>query len=169
MTIFFQILHRILVLILFMIIVPLAGTAQHHGYYYSLTEALKEPDKVEYLSLMGISEVPAEIGKFKRLKKLSVYRSRLVRLPPEIMQLDSLREISLTEVQLKEHLPRNIGELQSLKRIYVGSLSSVRFPKRTKKQKYSPRRPDTNLEKWCVYRVSGRTLGCVGAGDIQRV
>ena len=41
--------------------------AQPEGYYSSIEKALKEPEKVVYLDLRGVKEIPSTI---KRLKNL---------------------------------------------------------------------------------------------------
>ena len=104
------------------------------GYYGSLEAAFKEPQKVIYLYLHGVRDLPPSIKKFVNLKKLIIKYGRLQRLPVEIAELKKLDEITLYATRIKEGLPREIATLPQLKRISV-ELNSVRFPKELKERK----------------------------------
>ena len=69
-------------------------------------------------------------------------------LPVEIAELKKLEEISLSEVRIKEGIPREVATMPKLKLIRT-SLTSVRFPKELKARK------DIKLEDQSSYLSNG--------------
>jgi internalin A len=70
------------------------------------------------LSSLGLTSVPAEIGKLSELKSLSLDYNRLSKLPRSLTKLHGLGELSLRGNQLKE-LPEHVG--QNVSSVEVGS------------------------------------------------
>src|SRR5689334_4407050 len=68
-----------------------------HKIYFGLDEALKEPDKVQWISFMsaGIENLPKEIMKFPNLIGLDLSYNNFTTLPSWIGQLKTLKEVSL--------------------------------------------------------------------------
>ena len=120
--------------------------------YYSLTEALKEPDKVQVLDLSNqelteipvdifqltnltvlhleinqLTALPPEIGQLAQLTELHLEGNRLTVLPAEIGQLDQLIDLRLAGNQLTA-LPPEIGQLAQLTKLYLGSNRLANLP-----------------------------------------
>jgi Leucine-rich repeat (LRR) protein len=85
------------------------------GYFTSLQEAMKDPDKVEVLVLRGrkLDSIPAVIFGMKNLVHLDLSRNRIDSLPSEIGNLTALKHLELSGNRL-EFLPEEIGKLSSL-------------------------------------------------------
>ncbi|MCB9234027.1 MAG: leucine-rich repeat domain-containing protein [Bacteroidia bacterium] len=87
-------------------------------WYYSMEEALSEPDKVYKLSLNGqkLKKLPPEIAQLKNLQLLNLGENKFKTLPPEIGQLKNLQFLSLYHNKLK-FVPaelKNLGNLEVL-------------------------------------------------------
>lgn len=95
--------------------------AQKSATFNSLEEALRNPDKVRVLNLGGqkLETLPADIGKFKNLRKLILQGNKLTALPAEIAQLTQLQELDLYNNKLKD-IPLSVASLHTLKRLDVG-------------------------------------------------
>ncbi len=112
---------------------------ENEGRYYELKKALKEPEKVCFLQLTNVSQLPSqisalknlrelhisatnhveklppEIGKLQNLKVLNLmFNGSLKEIPPEIYRLKNLEELLLTNNRLK-NLPNDISALKKLK------------------------------------------------------
>lgn len=83
--------------------------------YYSIEDALVNPDLVYKLSLQEINE-PAELVEFKNIKELSL--SGLTDFPKEILQLRSLEELNLYLHEISV-IPEGIEQLSNLKVLYA--------------------------------------------------
>lgn len=96
--------------------------------YFSLEEALKNPERVYRLELKdkGLTEVPPEIGKLTNLKWLVLSVNQLKRLPPEIGNLQNVEYLSLHRNELTE-LPAEIGKMTGVKilRVFNNRLTSL--------------------------------------------
>jgi hypothetical protein len=82
---------------------------------------------LEELSLggLGMTTLPATIGKLKKLRVLSlVYCESLEELPDSIGDLSELEELSLGYTAL-ESLPRTIGKLRKLKTLTLDGITEV--------------------------------------------
>jgi Leucine-rich repeat (LRR) protein len=69
--------------------------------------------EILYLSGLGLSEVPPEIGKLSNLRQLVLSNNKLSGLAPEIFQLSNLQALILTNNNLT-HLAPEIGNLTQL-------------------------------------------------------
>ena len=90
--------------------------------YTSLSEALKEPEKVYRLALGGkqLTHLPSEIGKLTNLKVLHLWGNKLKELPSEIGKLTHLEDLVLNRNQLTELSPE-IGKLKNLRRLLLSN------------------------------------------------
>lgn len=68
---------------------------------------------VLWLSEMGLTELPPEIGNLTSLKFLHLENNQLSNLPPEIGRLNNLRELRLGYNNFRD-LPQEIGNLHKL-------------------------------------------------------
>lgn len=86
------------------------------GRYYELGKALKEPEKVCFLQLSNVSELPPEIGELRNLKVLNLIFNESLeeKIPIEIYRLKNLKQLLLTNNRLR-NLPRGISALKKLK------------------------------------------------------
>lgn len=105
------------------------ATAQTQGRYHSLSEALKEPEKVVelYLVKQGLFVLPKEIGQFKNLESLVAEHNRISYLPPELLQLEKLKTLDLAHNELRT-LPRDIYKLTRLEKFRVEKNFIERLP-----------------------------------------
>jgi Leucine-rich repeat (LRR) protein len=89
--------------------------AQKTKLYLSLADALKQPEQVYKLSLVGknLKEVPVSIIKFKNLEFLDLRENQLTEIPKNICKLKNLTELRLNDNKIKE-LPKSIGRLTKL-------------------------------------------------------
>lgn len=76
-----------------------------------------------------ITEVPSEIGKLKRLRKLSLNGNRIRTLPPEVGRLEMLEELIVSENQLDEmpHTLATMAMLRILKVINIYTNKPISF------------------------------------------
>lgn len=83
--------------------------------YYSLQNALQNPDQVYKLSLYhnAMLALPSLIKKFDNLQVLDISRNRLKELPEEIGQLKNLQYLNVEDNQLTE-IPASINNLKNL-------------------------------------------------------
>ncbi len=88
--------------------------------YYSIENALQNPDKVYKLSLYhnAMLAIPSCIQKFDNLQVLDVRRNRLSELPEEIGELENLQYLNVEDNQISE-LPENIKNLKNLQVLNV--------------------------------------------------
>lgn len=110
-------------------------------WYYSIEDALKNPDKVyklsitwdklksfpeevfqfvnlQHLDLMDneITSIPNQIGQLKNLQILFLSNNKINSLPEELKQLTHLEDLHLERNRM-ESLPDWIAELKSLKKV----------------------------------------------------
>ena len=102
--------------------------------YYSLEEALKNPEMVYELNLsnQNLTELPPEIGKLTNIMLLEIIDSKLTNLPPEIGKLSNLTYLNLYGNQLTE-LPQDISKLTNL--IFLSLVGNQLTKKEQKKIK----------------------------------
>ncbi|RYH22983.1 leucine-rich repeat domain-containing protein [archaeon] len=65
-------------------------------------------------SFNKIVTIPAELGKLRRLRKISLNNNRIKALPPELGSIEGLEELHLGE-NLIEELPMSLSKLTGLK------------------------------------------------------
>ncbi|MBI9018548.1 MAG: hypothetical protein JEZ07_14945 [Phycisphaerae bacterium] len=76
-----------------------------------MIEKAKEDDATHLdLNLLGLSQLPPEIGQLKSLKSLFLYRNNLTSLPVEISNLNSLEKLYIHDNKIKV-LPEWITEM----------------------------------------------------------
>ena len=99
------------------------------NWYYSLEEAMKEPEKVYKLSLQGskLKEFPMEVLVFKNLQVLNLSENKIKNIPPEIKELKYLQILNLQDNKIRE-VPGEIGSLRNLKVLYLAHNKIVYFP-----------------------------------------
>ena len=107
--------------------------------FTSITEALKDPDKVIKLELRRkhLKQFPKEIFQFKNLQYLDLSKNSIEEIPSEIGQLQNLQILLLSKNEI-ESLPKEIGELKALQYLnlnqndlsslppQIGSLSNLK-------------------------------------------
>lgn len=83
--------------------------------FYSLQEALKNPDEVYKLNLSkkGLKEIPTDIGKLTKLQVLNIRKNKIKSLPEEIGNLKNLQEIDMASNHITL-IPSSIGNLTNL-------------------------------------------------------
>jgi Leucine-rich repeat (LRR) protein len=88
--------------------------------FTSLSEAMKDPDKVIKLELRKkkLKEFPKEIFQFRNLQYLDLSKNSLKEIPAEIAELKNLQILILSKNEL-ETLPKEIGELKMLQYLNV--------------------------------------------------
>lgn len=87
--------------------------------YYSIADALKEPDQVKYLdlSMNKLTAFPMEILQFKNLECLDLSFNRIPTLPAELTQLSHLHYINLMGTRYMAKAPAVLGKIPSLKTV----------------------------------------------------
>ncbi|MEK6616028.1 MAG: leucine-rich repeat domain-containing protein [Bacteroidota bacterium] len=99
--------------------------------YYTLEEALKNPNKVYRLDLRKkkLKIFPKEILQLSNLKELNLSKNQLKELPEEIGTLTNLQILNVSGNKL-QYLPDSIGELKNLKKLIGSKNSLLAIPKR---------------------------------------
>lgn len=96
--------------------------------FTSISEAMKDPDKVIKLELKRkkLKQFPKEIFQFKNLQYLDLSKNSLTEIPAEIGELKNLQILILSKNEI-ETLPKEIGELKMLQYLNVNQneLSSL--------------------------------------------
>jgi Leucine-rich repeat (LRR) protein len=103
---------------------------QQEKWYYSLDEALMNPEKVYKLSLTDMKlkgGLPVEISQFKNLQILTVSNCKLKTLPAEIGDLTHLQRVSLYKNKLRS-LPEELRKLSNLQVLYLGRNKLTTIP-----------------------------------------
>jgi Leucine-rich repeat (LRR) protein len=97
--------------------------------YTSLSEAMKNPDKVIKLELRKkkLKKFPEEIFKFKNLQYLDLSKNSIKEIPAEIDSLKYLQILILSKNEL-ETLPKEIGELKMLQYLNVNQNELTSLP-----------------------------------------
>jgi len=85
---------------------------------YILNNALRREQRSLNLSGYGLTELPPEIGRLKRLEVLYLTNNQLSLLPPQIGGLESLKTLHLATNKLSK-LPDEIGNLKNLRWLYA--------------------------------------------------
>lgn len=97
--------------------------------YTSVKEAAKNPLAVRRLSLvkMKLSKIPPEIFEMENLEELDLSRNRIREVPPAIGQLRKLRVLKLSKNQI-ESLPDEMGQLRRLEILDISRNPLYRLP-----------------------------------------
>lgn len=102
---------------------------QQQKWYYSMEEALMNPDQVYKLSLTDqkIKVLPVEFAQFKNLQILTISNCKLRVLPAEFGELHHLQRVSLYKNKLRE-LPVELRNLKNLQVLYLGRNKLTTIP-----------------------------------------
>lgn len=103
------------ILLLFSLLAVYGENGSYEKRYYSIQDALSEPDKVLVLDLnnKSLTSIPSEIGLLVNLRELNLSSNYLTELPEELFSLKDLRELNLSSNYLKS-LPDEIGNFHKL-------------------------------------------------------
>ncbi len=96
------------------LIVNIGCVAQKEGYYTSVEEAIKEPQKVKILDVTG-EVLTDELYKFIFLEELYVLDGTLDSIKDGIERLDKLKTFSCRSVGLK-HISKGFEKLKNLEK-----------------------------------------------------
>lgn len=100
------------------------------GLYYSLSEALKTPDKVVrlYLSNKKLRFIPKGVFKFKNLEYLYLNDNDIVIIDNQIGSLKKLKFLDLSNNKI-EFIPKVLENCKFLEGIYLKNNSITQIPK----------------------------------------
>lgn len=139
---------RIAILSLLLHFLAVAAFAQPGVVYDNLKDALKNRKNVYSLSLasQGNLDIPAKIAKLQNLQELRIYARGMVSIHPKlaklnrlkkiaitgefntlpdgITELDSLEELKITSVALK-NIPESFGNLKQLQTLYLANVPHI--------------------------------------------
>ena len=89
-------------------------------WFYTLEEAMKQPEEVKHLSLRerNFKTFPKEILTFKNLEELDITMNLFTTLPDSIGKLKKLTYLSCSYGKLTS-LPASIGELENLESLVL--------------------------------------------------
>jgi len=89
--------------------------------YYSLEEALQEPDSVKVLDIAmqepKLETLPAEIGMLVNLECLDISFNRISALPAEFAKLQKLQKLNLSGNRYMANLPEVLKDLPLLQEV----------------------------------------------------
>ncbi len=99
------------------------------SWFWFLTSKIEPLPSLILLNLNRnqLTELPLEITKFIRLKRVDLANNRLIKLLPEIGQLTFLTELDLRHNRLIE-LPAKIGQLPHLEKLYLNHNHLIGLP-----------------------------------------
>ena len=94
-----------------------------------LKAALENPRAVRRLSLAKtkLRTIPPEVFELYNLEELDLSKNQIKKLPPEIAKLRKLRFLDISKNKL-EDLPKEIGELKNLEILMAGKNNIYRLP-----------------------------------------
>ncbi len=94
-----------------------------------LAAALENPRIVRRLSLTktNLRAIPPEVFDLYNLEELDLSKNQIKNLPPEISRLKKLRFLDISKNKLEE-LPKEIGELNNLEILMAGKNNIYRLP-----------------------------------------
>ncbi|MCB0840362.1 MAG: leucine-rich repeat domain-containing protein [Bacteroidetes bacterium] len=99
-----------------------ADQLKREKWFYSITDAMREPEKVFKLSLKDtkLKTFPAEIMRFTNLQVLNLADNKLKEIPEEISMLEHLEILILVGNKIR-NLPDGVRDLDNLRELYIGS------------------------------------------------
>ncbi|MCS6981531.1 MAG: leucine-rich repeat domain-containing protein [Flavobacteriales bacterium] len=117
------------------LLVPYVYAQDEGGYfqdvpvYTSLREALRSPLAVRRLSLtrQKLTRIPPEVFELENLEELDLSRNKIREIPPAIGQLKKLRILRLQKNQI-ETLPEEMGQLRKLEFLDISRNPLLRLP-----------------------------------------
>lgn len=106
-----------------------AEQLEREKWFYSIDEAMREPNNVYKLSLedAGLKFFPLEVRRFPNLQILNLSHNKIKTIPIEIADLTNLQTLILTNNKLRV-LPDEMKELANLKSLYLGRNRFVAIP-----------------------------------------
>ena len=89
--------------------------------YYSMEEALKEPEKVVKLdiAMLKLTSIDPSIAKLVNLECLDLSFNRFSTLPPEMAELKKLRVLNLTGTRFLAKVPAVVAEIPNLEELDI--------------------------------------------------
>lgn len=127
------------------------------GEYYDLQKALKESEKVCFLKLVNLSELPQEINKLKNLRELHINATNHIKtLPSEIGELHNLRVLDLMFNENLNEVPMEIYRLNNLEQLLLTNNKLEHLPKGI-----------SALKKLKVLRLDNNNLMCLPSGIVE--
>ncbi len=111
---------------------PLLDSLELEGaeVFYSLKEALVNPDKVYRLHLKGkgLSDIPEAVFGFKNLQELILARNKFTEIPSNVAKLENLQRLSFAKNKLK-YVNAEVARLKNLKSLIISQNEIVELPK----------------------------------------
>ena len=109
-------------------LVQFKSEAQVPVRFNNLQEALRAPEKVEWLDLKdkGLKEFPEIIFKFKNLRFLDLSGNSLAVLPDEISTFTKLRYLDVSGTKISK-VPESMRLLSALNTIHLADLPNLDF------------------------------------------
>lgn len=106
-----------------------AKQLQREKWFYSMDEAIRNPNEVYKLSLKEakLKSFPSDILRFPNLQILNLSGNKIKSVPDEIQDLKNLQVLVLTNNRLRA-LPAGMRELQHLNQLYLGRNKIVQMP-----------------------------------------
>ncbi|RMG75102.1 MAG: leucine-rich repeat domain-containing protein [Bacteroidetes bacterium] len=102
---------------------PVLGAEElaRQPWFYSIDEAMRQPEQVYKLSLEDrkLKRFPREITRFPNLQVLNLSNNKLKDLPPYIAELPNLQILILHHNKLRS-LPEEMKQLKHLEQLYLG-------------------------------------------------
>lgn len=127
------------------------------GEYYDLQKALKEPEKVCFLQLANLLELPPQIGTLKNLRELHITATNNIKtLPPEIGELHNLAVLDLMFNENLEEIPMEIYRLKNLEQLLLTNNKLKELPKGV-----------SALKKLKVLRLDNNNLTCLPSDIVE--
>ncbi|MEO1448605.1 MAG: leucine-rich repeat domain-containing protein [Bacteroidota bacterium] len=99
-------------------------------WFYSMSEAMREPEKVYKLSLSRkkLKRMPTDIiMRFPNLQVLNLSQNKIKEIPDEIIRLKNLQTLILHHNKLRK-LPADMREMGELQELYLGYNKFIQVP-----------------------------------------
>ena len=89
--------------------------------YYSLEEALEEPEEVKKLdiAMLKLTSIDPSIAKLVNLECLDLSFNRFTTLPPEMAELKKLRVLNLAGTRFLAKLPEVVAKIPNLEEVDI--------------------------------------------------
>ncbi|MEL6254208.1 MAG: leucine-rich repeat domain-containing protein [Bacteroidota bacterium] len=98
-------------------------------WYYSINDAVRDPERVYKLSLSGqkYKELPPGLDRFSNLQVLNLSNNKLKTIPADISRLQNLEVLILSKNRINR-LPEEIKNMENLTTIYLSNNRLVEVP-----------------------------------------
>lgn len=98
-------------------------------WFYSMDEAMRQPDKVYKLSLTKekLKAFPYDLSRLKNLQVLNLSGNKIKEIPGQIAELPNLQIVILTNNKIRT-LPDEMSELENLEALYLGNNNLAAMP-----------------------------------------